>query len=95
MRDLQITLVYSNSKQQNNENELTLIFDKLSVFQEGVLQNIYTVIERVDNTEASTLTCFADQGSIKLEALVEHISELEKDRISDCLRIDVFGIKVE
>ena len=37
--------------------------------------------------EASTLTGFTCQGSIQLEALVEQISELEKDMISYHLRI--------
>ena len=51
-------------------------FDKFSVFQEGVLQNICTVTERVDKMEASTLEVFTDQGSSQLEALAEHISEI-------------------
>ena len=64
-----------------------MIFDKLSVFQEGVPKNIGTVTERVYKMEASTLTVFTDQGSSQLETLVEQISELEKYRVSDCLRI--------
>ena len=63
-------------------------FERLSVFQEGVLQNIRTVAERVDNLESSTLTAFTDQGSSELEVLAENISELEKERISDRLCID-------
>ena len=47
MRYLQVTLGYANYTQQRHEDELTLIFDKISVFREGVLQNIRTVIERV------------------------------------------------
>ena len=58
------------------------------MFEEGVLQNIHTVTERVDRIEASTLTGFIYQSSSHMEALVEHISEPEKDSISDCLRID-------
>ena len=46
--------------QNSHEDELTLIFDKLYVFREGVLQNIRTVTERVDNIDASTLTGFTD-----------------------------------
>ena len=78
----------ANSTQQKHEDELTLIFDELSVFQEGVLQNMRTVTERVDNMEVSTLTGFTDQGSSQLEALVEYISELEKDRIPGRLCIN-------
>ena len=48
--------------QNSHEDELTLIFDKLYVFQEGVLQNIRTVTERVKNMEAPTLRGFTDQG---------------------------------
>ena len=49
-----------------------------------------TVTEIMDNMEASTLAGFTHQGSIQLEDLVEHISEIEKDRISDCLRVGGF-----
>ena len=52
--------------QNSHEDEFTLIFDKLYVFREGVLQNIRTVTERVDNMDASTLTGFTDQGSSQL-----------------------------
>ena len=41
--------------QNRYEDELTLTFDKFSVFQEGVLQNIHTVTDRVDYMEASNL----------------------------------------
>ena len=58
------------------------------MFQEGDLQNIRTVAERVDNLESSTLTAFTDQGLSELEVLAENISELEKERISDQLCID-------
>ena len=58
------------------------------MFQEGVLQNIHTVMERVDNMEVSTLTGFKDQEPIQLEVLVDQIYDIDKDRISDCLRID-------
>ena len=74
LRDIQVALVDANSKQQKHEDELTLIFDKLSVFQEGFLQNMRTVTERVDKMEASTLTGFTDQVSSQLEALVVQIS---------------------
>ena len=70
-----------------NEDELTLLFDKLSVFQEGFLQNICTLMDRVEKMEAYNLTGFTDQGSSHLEALVEHILEQEKYRIIYCLRI--------
>ena len=88
LRDIQVALVDANSTQQKHEDELTFIFDKLSVFQEGVLQNIRTMTEIVDKTEASTLTGIKYQGYSHLRVLVEHISELERDRISDRLRID-------
>ena len=57
------------------------------MFQEGVLQNICTVTERVEKMEASTFEVFTDQGSSQLEALAEHISEIENNRISDCICI--------
>ena len=44
--------------------------------------------EIVDKMEASALAGFIDQGSSHLEVLVEQISELDKYRISDSLRID-------
>ena len=52
--------------QNRHEDELTKTIDKLSVFQEGVLYNIRTLMERVDKMEASTLTGFTDQWSSKL-----------------------------
>ena len=44
--------------------------------------------ERVDKMEVSNPTVFTYQGSSNLEVLVEHISELEKYRISYRLPID-------
>ena len=38
VRDLQVALGDVKSTQQKHEDELTLVFDKFSVFQEGVLQ---------------------------------------------------------
>ena len=61
-----------NIHRKNHEDEFTLIFDKFSVFQEGV--NIRTVTERVDKMEESTLTGFTDQVSSQLESLMEQIS---------------------
>ena len=52
------------------------------------------VTDSMDNMEASNLTGFTDQVSSQLEELVEHIPELEKDRISDCLRIDGLGSRL-
>ena len=74
MRDIQVALGDVNYKQQNNEDELKLIFEKFSMFQEGVLQKILTATERVDNMEASTLAGFTEQGYSQLEASAEHIS---------------------
>ena len=62
VKELQVTLGDANFTQNRYEDELTLTFDKFSVFQEGVLQNIRTATERVDKMEASTLTGFTDQG---------------------------------
>ena len=45
-----------------NEDELTLMFDKFYVLQEGILQNIRTMTKRFENIEAYTLTGFTDQG---------------------------------
>ena len=81
-------MVNAKSTQNRHEDELTLIFDKLYVFQEGFLQNTLNMTERVDIMEASTLPGSTDQGSSQLEALEEHIYEMEKDRISDRLHID-------
>ena len=87
-KDLQVKLGVDKSTQNRHADDLTLIFDKLSVFQEGVLQKIRTVTEIVENMEASFMMGFIDQGSNQLEALVEHISDLEKYRIPYRLRID-------
>ena len=87
VKDLQVPLGDTNFKQINHEDELTLIFDKFYVFQEGVVQNIRTVTEIVDKIEASALIGLIYQGSNQPEALMEQISELEKDSISDRLRI--------
>ena len=81
----------ANCTQNRHEDELTLIFDKLSVFQEGFLQNIRTVKGRVDKMEASTMTGFTYQESIQLEVMAENISELEKGRLPNRLRIN--GLK--
>ena len=62
VKDLQVALGDSNFTKNRHEDELTLIFDKLSVFQEGVLQNIRTTTERVENMEVSTLVGFTYQG---------------------------------
>ena len=40
-----------------------------------------TVTDSMYDMEASNLTGFTDQVSSQLEELVEHIPELEKDRI--------------
>ena len=69
----QASLEDANFTQIKHEDEFTLIFDKLSVFQEGVIQNICIVAERVDNMEAPTLTGLTYQGSSQMEALVEQI----------------------
>ena len=89
VKELQVELADATFTQDNQEDELELIFDKLSVFQEGVLQNICTVKERVDKMGVSTLTVFTDQGSSHLEALVVQISDLDKYRISDHLHINL------
>ena len=88
MKDLQISLGDTNVTHNRHEDELTLIFNKLSMFQEGVLYKNRTVTERVNNMEAPTQTGFVYQGSSQLYALVKQISKLEKDRISDSLCID-------
>ena len=78
MKDPQVALGDTNVKQNMHEDKLTLIFDKFSLFQEEVLYNICTVMERVGKMQASTLTGIIYQGSSHLEVLVEQISELEK-----------------
>ena len=60
MKELHSASGNVNYTQNRHEDELTLIFDKLSVFQEGVLQKIPTMMERVENMEASTLMGFKD-----------------------------------
>ena len=71
VEEIQAALVDSTFIQNRHEDELTKTIDKLFVFQEGVLHNIRTLTERVDKMEASTLTGFMDQGSSKLELMVE------------------------
>ena len=44
--------------------------------------------ERVYKMETSNLTGFTDKGYSQLDMMVDKISELEKDMISDRLRID-------
>ena len=78
---LQVALGGANFTQIKHEDEFTMIFDQLSVLQEGVLQNIRTMTQRVYNMEDSTLTGLTYQGYNHMEALVEHILELEKYRI--------------
>ena len=58
------------------------------MLQEGVIQNIHTVTERVDKMEASNLMGFTYQGLSHMEALVVQIFYLEKDMISYLLCID-------
>ena len=70
MKDIQVALGDTNFTQNRYKDELILIYGELSVFQEGVLQNIRTVTERVEKIEASSLTVFIYQGSSQLEALV-------------------------
>ena len=43
VKDLRFALVDANFTHNRHVDELTLIFDHISVFQEGVLQNILTV----------------------------------------------------
>ena len=78
----------ANYTQQNHEDELKLFFDKLSVFQEGVLQNMCTVTEILDKMEESTLKGLIYQGSSQLEEFVEQTTEIENYRISNHLYID-------
>ena len=66
-----------NFTHKKYEDELTLIFDNLSMFQEGVFHNTVIVTERVTNMEAYTLPSLTPQGSSQLEKLVEKILELE------------------
>ena len=88
VKDLQVALGDDNFTYNRHEDELTLTFDKFFVFQEGFFQNIRTIAEIVDKMEASTLTGFTEQGSSQTEVLVDNISEIDKDRISDRLHID-------
>ena len=87
-KDLKAALGDANSTQNRYEDELTLIFDKLSVLQEGFIHNIHTMTEIFDKVEASILMGFTDQESSQLEALVDQISDVDKDKISYCLCID-------
>ena len=48
-RVIQVAMFDAKFSQKKHENELTFVFDKLSMFQEGVLQNIHTLTERLDN----------------------------------------------
>ena len=48
MKDIQVALGDTNVSKNRHAYELTLIFDKLSVFQEGVIHNIRTITEMVD-----------------------------------------------
>ena len=77
--------------QNRHKDELTLTFDRFSMFQKGVIQNIRTVMQIVGKTEAYTLTGFMDQGSSQMEVLVQNISELDKDSKSDWLHIYVLN----
>ena len=88
VKDIQVALRDSDITQNIHEDELTLIFGKFSVFQEGVLQIIPTVMERVDKMRSSNQTGFTDKGSSQMEALVDQILELEKDKIADRMRFD-------
>ena len=72
-KDIQVASGGANFTQKKHEDELTLVFDKISFFQEGVLQHIPTVMDRVDNMDDSTLTGFTYQGSSQMEDLVEQI----------------------
>ena len=66
MKEIQVVLEDATFTKNRHKKELTLIFDKFSIFQEGILQNIRTMMERVYKMEASTLTGFTDQGSSHL-----------------------------
>ena len=66
MKEIHIVLEDVTFTKNRHKKELTLIFDKFYMFQEGVPQNIRTMMERVYNMEASTLTGFTDQGSSHL-----------------------------
>ena len=66
MKEIQVVLEDATFTKNRHKKELTLIFDKFYMFQEGVPQNIRTMMERVYNMEASTLTGFTDQGSSHL-----------------------------
>ena len=90
VKGLQVAFGDANVTQNRHEDELKLIFDKLSMFQEGFLHNIHTMTERVKKMESSTLAVFTAQGLSQMEALVYQILDMEKDRVSDRLRIDGF-----
>ena len=55
----------SNFEQKNYDDELILIFDKFSVFQEGVLHNILIVTDRVYKLEASILKVLTPRGLVR------------------------------
>ena len=58
MKEIQVVLEDATFTKNRHKEELTLIFYKFSVFQEGVLQNIRAMMERVYKMEASILTGF-------------------------------------
>ena len=72
----QVTSEDADLTQNRHEDQLILIFDKLSMFQEGIPHKIRTVTDRRDNMEASTLMGFAEQGSSRMEMLVDNIYEM-------------------
>ena len=55
VKELQAALGYANFTHNSNKDELKLNFDKFSVFQEGFLQKIRTVMEIVNKMGTSTL----------------------------------------
>ena len=65
VKGLQVAFGDANVTQNRHEDELTLIFDKLSVFQEGFLHNIHTMTERVKEMEASTLEGSQTKGQVR------------------------------
>ena len=76
MKEIQVTLEDATFTHNRHKDELTLIFDKLFMFQEGILHNIRTVIDRVDKMEVCTLMGFAEQGSSQMEIMVDNIYEM-------------------
>ena len=77
VKGLQVAFGDANVTQNRHEDELKLIFDKLSMFQEGFLHNIHTMTERVKKMESSTLAVFTAQGLSQMEALVYQILDME------------------